>query len=141
MANVRAKVFEYASSLDPDGTIRPAEGDPIAVPEGWTPEDLLLSALLHCITASLRHYAEPKGIAVTAAGNARGTVTLREDAGVFGLVAASVELDVTLEPAPPIEDVQKLLARAKAGCFVSNSLSVKPAFSFRVNGVAVEPAA
>ena len=138
MANVRAKVFEYASSLDPDGTVRSEDGTPCGVPPGWTPEDLLLSALLRCITASLRYYAEPKGIAVTAAGRARGTVTLREADGVFGLVDAVAELDVTLDPLPAPEDVARLLARAKAGCFVSNSLSVKPAFSWRVNGAAVE---
>ena len=141
MANVRAKTFEYSSSLDPDGAVRAEDGTPVEVPEGWTPENILLAALLRCITASLRHYAGPKGMTVTTTGAAHGTVTLREDVGMFGLVAASVQLDVTLEPAPPAEDVPKLLARAKAGCFVSNSLSVTPAFSFRVNGVAVEPAA
>lgn len=140
MANVRAKVFDYSTSLDPDGTVRSEGGSPVEVPDGWTPENILLAALLRCITASLRHYAEPKGIAVTTAGGARGTVTLREDASVFGLVSAVVELDVTLEPAPPLEDVQKLLAKAKAGCFVSNSLSVTPSFAFRVNGVDVAPA-
>ena len=140
MANVRAKVFEYASSLDPDGTVRSEDGTPLALPESWTPEDLLLSALLRCITASLRYYAEPKGIAVTVAGRARGTVTLRESDGVFGLVEAAAEMDVTLDPPPAPDDVAKLLVRAKAGCFVSNSLSVKPSFTWRVNGAAVEPA-
>lgn len=140
MANVRAKVFEYSSRLDPDGAVRSEDGTPIAVPDGWTPENILLAALLRCITASLRHYAEPTGIAVTASGWASGTVTLRADAGVFGLVEAGVELDVTLDPPPAPEDVRKLLARAKAGCFVSNSLSVEPAFAFRVNGVAVDVA-
>lgn len=138
MANVRAKVFEYASQLDPDGSVRSEGGSPIAVPEGWTPENILLAALLRCITASLRHYAEPAGISVTVAGRAHGTVTLREEEGVFGLVAAEADVDITLDPLPEPDAVLKLLRRAKAGCFVSNSLSVKPVFRFTVNGAPVD---
>lgn len=138
MANVRAKVFEYTSQLDPDGAVRAEGGDPVALPDGWTPENLLLAALLRCITASLRHYAGPAGIAVTVAGRAHGTVTLREDEGVFGLVAAEADVDVTLDPLPEPDAVAKLLRRAKVGCFVSNSLSVHPAFRFTVNGAPVD---
>ena len=138
MANVRAKVFEYAVQLDPGHVVRAEGVEPLATGATWTPEHLLLSALLRCITASLEHYAGPAGIAVTTSGTAHGTVTLREEEGVFGLVSAEADVDVTLDPLPEPDAVVKLLRRAKAGCFVSNSLSVHPAFRFRVNGAPVD---
>lgn len=141
MGNVRAKVFDYAASLDRDGRISADDaGNPVELGQEWTPEHLLLAALLRCALASLRHYAEPRGIAVVGGGTATGTVTLREADGVFGLVQAEAHLDVQLTPAPSPEELPKLLARAKAGCFVSNSLSVHPTFNWRVNGADATPA-
>jgi organic hydroperoxide reductase OsmC/OhrA len=138
MANVRAKVFEYATQLDPGKVLRAEGADPLATGATWTPENILLGALLRCITSSLEHYAGPAGLTVAVTGEARGTVTLREDEGVFGLVSAEADVDITLDPLPEPEALLKLLRRAKAGCFVSNSLSVKPAFHFTVNGAPVE---
>lgn len=137
MANARAKVFEYASSLDRTAGVAAESGAPVHLGEEWTPENVLLAALLRCAAASLEHYAKPAGIAVSAAGTTHGTVTLRESDGVFGLVEADVELDIELTPLPEPEALAKLLARARAGCFVSNSLSVKPTFHWRVNGADV----
>ena len=137
MANVRAKVFDFSSQLDADRSVRSESGAPIVVPDGWTPENILLAALLRCITSSLEYYAGPQGITVTVTGEAKGTVTLREDVGMFGLVAAEVALDLTLDPLPEPDALVKLLRKAKAGCFVSNSLSVTPEFRFRVNGTDV----
>jgi organic hydroperoxide reductase OsmC/OhrA len=138
MANIRAKVFEYRTQLDPGHGLRAEGGDPLATGDGWSPENLLLGALLRCITASLEHYAGPAGVAVAVTGEAHGTVTLREDEGVFGLVAAEADVHVTLDPLPDPDAVVKLLRRAKAGCFVSNSLSVHPVFWFTVNGAPVD---
>lgn len=139
MANVRAKVFEYATQLDPGKVLRAEGADPLATGAAWTPENILLGALLRCITASLEHYAGPAGVAVAVTGEAHGTVTLREAEGVFGLVSAEADVHVTLDPLPAEpEAVVKLLRRAKAGCFVSNSLSVQPVFRFTVNGAPVD---
>lgn len=134
---MRAKVFEYTTQLDRGRRVHSEGGAPVGVPDDWTPEHILLAALLRCITASLEHYAGPAGVAVAISGEAHGTVTLREDAGVFGLVAVEARLDVQLTPLPEPEALQKLLRRAQAGCFVSNSLAVHPDFHWRVNGADV----
>lgn len=134
MANVRAKVFEYTSGLDREAGVSAEGGVPVQLTAEWTPENVLLAALLRCAVASLEHYAKPAGLAVTATGTAHGTVTLREADGVFGLVEADAYLEIELTPPPEPEALARLLARAKAGCFVSNSLSVEPTFHWRVNG-------
>ena len=134
MANVRAKVFEYTSSLDRQGGIAAEGGGPVHLSAEWTPEHVLLAALLRCALASLEHYAQPAGVAVAASGRAHGTVTLRESDGAFGLVEADAYLEVELTPLPEPEALARILARTKAGCFVSNSLSVRPTFHWRVNG-------
>lgn len=138
MAHVRAKVFEYTAHLDRDRRVRSEGEEPVGFGESWTPEHILLAALLRCAIASLEYYATPAGIAVTAAGEAHGTVTLREEEGVFGLVSAEARFDVELTPAPEPEALVKLLRKTKAGCFVSNSLSVQPTFHWRVNGAPVD---
>ena len=138
MANVRAKVFEYTANVDRDLRVRSEGEQPVEFGESWTPEHILLAALLRCAIASLTYYATPAGIAVSVAGEAHGTVTLREDEGVFGLVTADATFDVELTPLPEQEALVKLLRKAKAGCFVSNSLSVHPEFHWRVNGTAVD---
>lgn len=138
MANVRAKVFEYSSGLDREGRISSEGGAPLELDESWTPEHLLLAALLRCSLESLTYYAKPAGLQVGASGNAHGTVTLREDEGVFGLVSAEVHLDVELTPPPAPDDARKLVRRAQAGCFVSNSLAVHPTYHWRVNGADVD---
>ena len=140
MANVRAKVFEYTAGLDREGRISSEGGAPLELDESWTPEHVLLAALLRCSLASLTYYAKPAGLEVSASGTAHGTVTLREDEGVFGLVSAAVHLDVELTPPPEPDDARKLVHRAQAGCFVSNSLAVHPTYHWRVNGADVEPA-
>ncbi len=138
MANVRAKVFEYTTSVDRDLRVSSEGEQPVEFGESWTPEHILLAALLRCAIASLTYYATPAGIVVAVAGEAHGTVTLREDEGVFGLVAADARFDLELTPQPEPEALVKLLRKAKAGCFVSNSLSVHPEFHWRVNGADVD---
>jgi uncharacterized OsmC-like protein len=142
MAKVSAKVFEYATQLDRQGQISAEGGEPVALADEWTPENMLLAALLGCLVTSLRYYARAEGIRVMATeAAARGVVTLREETGLFGLISADVQLDVELAPAPEPEALSKLLARTEAGCFVSNSLAVEPSIRWRVNSVDVVTAA
>ena len=124
----RAKRFEYAVSIDPDGRGRAEDGVPVEFPDSWTPEHLLLAGLVRCTLKSLRFHAGRAGIAVFGGGSASGVVTQREDDGRYGLVEALCGLDVRLEPPPDGAGLLELLAKAERDCFVSASLRISPEY-------------
>ena len=129
--SVTAKRFEFRASLAEDGTIR-GEGEQALAPDaGWSPEALLLAGLVRCVLASLRFYA--KDAQVRGAASAWCLVTLRED-GRFAIVETTAELQIAIDPEPPSDRLPTLLARAEAGCFIGNSLTAKPTYSWIVNG-------
>jgi organic hydroperoxide reductase OsmC/OhrA len=141
MAIVRAKVLEFDGGLDDEGRLLGAEGAaPIVAGEGWNPESLVLAAVTRCSLSSLRYYARRAGSEVRGSGRAHGTVTAREEDGVYAFVDIRVEMDLTMDPAPSPEVLAKLLSRAESGCFVGQSLRAKPAYRWRVNGEEVTPA-
>ena len=127
---MRPKAFSYAAALERDGTVRAEEGTPVALGEEWNPEHLVLAAVARCTLASLRYYA--RETAVEASASSHGSVTRRDDDGLYAFVDMEVSFDVELEPEP--EDVDALLTRAERGCFVGNSLTAKPRYRWRVNG-------
>ena len=56
MAEPRPRVFEYEVAYD--GTaVATAEGTSVEVPGSWSPEHLVLAALLDCSLTSLRYHA------------------------------------------------------------------------------------
>ena len=132
MDRVRAKRFECVASVEEDGVIY-AEGDaPIELPPAWTSEHLLLVAVGRCTLKSLRYYA--RGAEVAGRASMHGTVTRRDTDGLYALVEAQVDLDVRIDPEPAVDQLAALLERAEAGCFIGNSLTVHPAYAWRVNG-------
>jgi organic hydroperoxide reductase OsmC/OhrA len=124
------KRFEYAVT-EQAGTPARAEPD-------WTPEDLFLAGLARCTLASLEFHAKRAGISVSGSAAAAGAVTKREEDGRYAFVEVEVGLDVELDPAPSSEQLQELLDLAERDCFVGASLTVKPAYEWRVNGELVE---
>jgi organic hydroperoxide reductase OsmC/OhrA len=127
--------LRFAVDLDPGGAFRDENGLRLAVPPDWTPEHLLLAALVRCSLASFRYHAERAGLAVGAAtGSARGLVTKREGDERYAFVEVDVELAVAVEPEP--DDRAALLAKAERDCFVSASLTTKPQYRWTVNGQA-----
>jgi organic hydroperoxide reductase OsmC/OhrA len=145
LSSPRARRFAYAVSLEADGTCLAEGGDPLRPGEAWTPEHLLLAALVRCTLKSLAFHASRAGIEVeSATAAAEGTVTRREEDGRYALVEARPRLEVVLEPTPGNEtDLRELLALAERDCFVGASLAIRPRYVWRVNGrdVAVPPAA
>jgi uncharacterized OsmC-like protein len=130
---VGAKELRYAVDLTSTGELTEEHGVAIDVPAEWSPEHLLLAALVRCSLKSLRYHAERKGIAVrSASGNSRTLVTKRETDDRFALVQTDVELVVELEPEPAA--VAELLGLAERDCFVGSSLTAKPAYRWVVNG-------
>ena len=129
---MRAKRFEFAASVDREGRVF-AEGEaPVALPERWLPEHLLLVGVARCTLKSLRFHA--RDIAVTGSAGTRCLVTRRQEDGLYGIVEVTIDFDIDLEPEPDAESLGQLLAKAERDCFVGNSLSVEPRYTWRVNG-------
>ena len=153
---IKARELRYAVDLDAGGAFGDEEGVRLEVPTEWTPEHLLLAALVRCSLTSLSYHAKQAGLAVgDTSGSARGMVTKRESDERYAFVEAHVELVVALEVGsvagqagdarpdrprasgalePEPDDLADLLANAERDCFISASLTVKPQYRWTVNG-------
>jgi organic hydroperoxide reductase OsmC/OhrA len=135
---VKAKELRYAVDLTDTGELADENGVTLDVPAEWSPEHLLLGALVRCSLKSLRYHAERKGFSVRpASGSSRTLVTKREADHRYALVATELELAVELDPAPKLDALAELLALAERDCFVGSSLTAKPSYRWVVNGRAV----
>jgi uncharacterized OsmC-like protein len=127
----------YAVDLAATGVLTDENGVALDVPAAWSPEHLLLAALVRCTLKSLRYHGRGMSVAVrSASGSSRTIVAKREADGRYALVATEVELVVQLEPEP--EDVAELLALAERDCFVGSSLTATPSYRWVVNGRPVD---
>jgi uncharacterized OsmC-like protein len=132
---VKAKELRFAVELTTAGQLTEENGVVLEVPEGWSPEHLLLAALIRCSLKSLRYHARRGGIDVrSASGKGRTLVTKRDTDGRYALVAAELELSVSLEPEPEPDALAELLVLAERDCFVGSSLAAEPSYRWVVNG-------
>ncbi len=131
---VKAKEFRYAIGLDRAGRVTADGHSPLELDPAWTPEHLLLAALVRCTLQSLRFHAGHEGVDFVATGSASGMVTKRPEDGRYAFVEVDVELDLELEPEPPGEELPALLKKAERDCFVGASLNPTPRYHWRVNG-------
>jgi uncharacterized OsmC-like protein len=130
---VKAKAFRYAVDLREGGALRTEDGAPLETDPAWTPEHLLLAALVRCTLQSLRHHARRSRIDVADAhGSARAVVTKRENDERYGVVEADVELAVRLVPFPGDDEVAALTAKAERDCFIGASLTVTPQYRWTI---------
>ena len=130
----RAKLFEHTASVDRAGRISAENGGPLALHDAWSPEHLLLAALCRCTLKSLAYHARRANLDVVGSASARDVVTRREEDGRYAIVELSCSLDVEVDPEPPGEELEALLAKAQRDCFVSASLAVPTEYRWRVNG-------
>ncbi len=108
-------------------------------PADWTPEHLLLAALLRCSVKSLRHHAQRAGVDVRSVfGSGRTLVTRRQTDDRYALVETEADLTVEIEPDPEPAALTDLLALAERDCFVGSSLTAKPCYQWVVNGRTVQ---
>jgi organic hydroperoxide reductase OsmC/OhrA len=131
VVSTRAKVFEYAVEVDRGGRMTIPGGAQIERAEGWSPDHLLLAALVRCSIDSLTYHARRTGHDVSASGSAQGTVARREADGRYALVEADVRIDAQLEPRAPAS--AELAAKAERDCFVGASLNVTPRYEWHVS--------
>ena len=127
----RAKVLEYAVDVDEGGRMTIPGGGQVVPPEGWSPDHLLLAALVRCSIDSLTYHARRAGHEVVASGEAQGTVTRSGDDGRYRFVEIAVRIDARLKPRS--EEVDALIIKAERDCFVGASLELKPVYEWRVS--------
>src|SRR3954451_21254734 len=94
----QAKVLEYAVEVDRASRMTIPGGAQIEPAEGWTPDHLLLAALVRCSLESFTYHARRAGHEVAASGEAQGKVTKRESDGRYAFVELSVRIDAELTP-------------------------------------------
>jgi organic hydroperoxide reductase OsmC/OhrA len=128
---VKPKNFEYAVEVDRGGRMTIPGGAQIAPAEGWTPDHLLLAALVRCSIESFTFHARRGGHEVAASGEAQGTVTRRESDGRYAFVEIGVRVDAQLTPRA--EDTADLIEKAERDCFVGATLNVKPEYEWHVS--------
>lgn len=132
--SARARVFTYDVSLDAAWTARSDRGgtDIPNEEDAWTPEHLVLAGLTRCLLTSFRFHARRAGLEPRLQAAAHGVVTRRESDGRFAFVEVDVRVEVGLDEVP--DGLGELIARGERDCFVSASLTVKPAYRWVVNG-------
>jgi uncharacterized OsmC-like protein len=139
VVTVRAKELRYAVDLTVGGELTDENGVRLDAPAEWSPEHLLLAALVRCSLKSLRYHAQRQGVDVHSAfGGSRTLVTKRETDGRYALVETEVELAVELQPGPEPDALAGLLALAERDCFVGSSLTAEPTYRWAVNGRTID---
>jgi organic hydroperoxide reductase OsmC/OhrA len=135
----KPRVLEFDVTVDKDRVARSGlGGSPVPREDEWWAEHIVLAGLVRCTLASMDYSARRAGFDAVGSGQAQGTVTKREEDGLYAFVDIQTRLEVDLAPAPGREALEELLAKAEHGCFVSNSLTSKPRHRWIVNGKEVE---
>ncbi|MGH3111705.1 MAG: OsmC family protein [Gaiellaceae bacterium] len=129
------RVHEFEVAVDRTGTARSGlDGAAIPPDDAWWAEHLVLAGLVRCTLTSLAHAARRAALEVTAEGRAHGTVTKRDEDGLYALVEVESSFDVEVSPMPEREALVELLDWTERGCFVGNSLKARPTYRWTVNG-------
>ena len=126
-----AKEFRYA--VDLKDTLRAEDGTAIGDNVSWTPEHLLLAALIRCTLTSLDHHARRAGNAVASQhGSARALFSKRESDGRYAVAEVEVALEVRLRDQMGDDELRDLVAKAERDCFIGASLTEKPHYVWSI---------
>ena len=124
-------MFDYAVEVDRGGRMTVPGGAQLEPGEGWSPDHLLLAALVRCSIDSLTYHARRAGHDVSASGSAHATVTRRDTDGRYALAEADVRIDAQLRPRAA--ESAELAAKAERDCFVGASLTIAPRYEWHVS--------
>jgi organic hydroperoxide reductase OsmC/OhrA len=131
---LKAKEFRYAIDLDEGGVLRAEDGTELAVDAAWTPEHLLLAALVRCTIESFLYHARRNGVVLEgASGSARTLFTRRGSDDRYAIAECDVDLRIRVVPHPGELELAELLRLAERDCFVGASLTVPPRYSWTVD--------
>jgi organic hydroperoxide reductase OsmC/OhrA len=131
---MKAREFRYAIALDRAGRVTADGQAELDLDPAWTPEHLVLAGLTRCTVQGLRFHADRAGVDFVVSARASAMVTRPATDDRYAFVEIDVELDLEVEPLPPPEELQELLALAERDCFVGASLRPHPRYHWRVNG-------
>ena len=132
---VKPRVLTFDVTVDQDRTAQSGlGGTPLQREDEWWPEHFVLAGLVRCTLASMDYSARRAGLEIVGSGRAHGTVTKREDDGLYAFVDVESEFEIEVEPPPGSEALTELIDNAERGCFVSNSLTSRPRNRWIVNG-------
>ena len=132
---VTARIHEFDVAVDRDRVARSGlGGSPLPREAEWWAEHYVLAGLVRCTLASMDYAARRSGANCTGSGTAHGVVTKRDADGRYAFVEIDAQFDVQLAPLPDPDALRGVVAKAEAGCFVGNSLSVKPRYLWTING-------
>ena len=129
----------YEVTLE-DGMLRAGPRAPIALgpppqfggqdDRVWSPEELLIGAVLECLWTTFAAYARKDALAVRSwSGGATGVLDRAPGAPAFTSITLTVELTV---PAGDEERARKLLATAEDRCIISRALRAPISLDARV---------
>ncbi len=124
---------EYRVELETERCFVSDRDVPLELPRAWTPEHLVLAALVRCSLLAFEHHARRASLEMDGRGSARGSIDRRDD-GLYAFVEIECDLDVSLRPEPAPERVAELVGQAERGCFVGSSFTARPRYRWRVNG-------
>ena len=134
---VKAKELRYAVELSPSGELREENGVVLDTPAEWSPEHLLLAALIRCSLKSLRYHAP--------GGGRRGSLGLRQRADTRDETGdgravrrrrghGRARRRARAVPVPGPLELSELLELAERDCFIGSSLTAEPQYRWTVNG-------
>src|SRR3954453_674063 len=123
----QAKVLKYAVEVDRGNRMTIPGGAQIEHAEGWSPDHLLLAALVRCSIDSFTYHARRAGHDVPASGSGHGKIPKRAADGRYRFEAIDVAIDAQLDPRANESDA--LTAKAERDCFVGASLTITPEYT------------
>jgi organic hydroperoxide reductase OsmC/OhrA len=126
----KPRVLEYDVEVDRAGRMTIPGGAQIEAAEGWSPDHLLVAALVRCSIESLTYHARRGGHRVSATGSGHAAVTRRDTDGRFALRDVDVRIDAELTPRA--SEPEELTAKAERDCFVGASLTVTPSYTWHL---------
>ncbi len=129
-------MFSYEVALDRGWVATSSRGGTALAneEEAWTPEHLVLAALLRCSLTSFRYHARRAGLEPETSATASGLVTRRESDGRFAFVQIDVAVQVTVAGSALLDSVREVIVKGERDCFVGASLTVAPTYHWTVNG-------
>jgi organic hydroperoxide reductase OsmC/OhrA len=130
MVEAKPKVFEYHVEVDRGGRMTVPGGAQIAPAEGWSPDHLLVAALVKCSIEALAYHARRAGHTVSAGGSGHAVVARGEPEGRYTLREVEVHIDAELTPRAA--ETEQLTTKAERDCFVGASLTVAPRYTWRL---------
>jgi len=128
---VKPKQLRYAVDLRDD--LRTEDGVALGADPAWSPEHLLLAALVRCSLKSLEYHARRgRNEVESAQGTANALITKRDSDGRYATTEIDVELEVRFRQRPGEQELADLLEKAERDCFVGASLTVQPRYRWSV---------